>query len=196
MMSWRVAFVPRPRSSIISISLPWPMRDGGWVSFASAHGFGRGPALVGRLGAGRQRNGVALGERQLLALLDLRDLLVLRAPVWIDREEARARPARCRARSRSRSRPRCRRASTRTPTGRRTSRGSGARPARRSCGGRRRAARSGRAPASGRSAGGRWSPSCRASARAVSRAASGAASLNAGTCEIDCSSSRTGSDFG
>ena len=108
----------------------------------------------------------------------------------------RARPARCRARSRSPSRPRCRRAWTPTPTGRRTSRGSGARPARRSCGGRRRAARSGRAPASGRSAGGRSSPSCRASGSSSSRAASGAASLNADTCEIDCSSSRTGSDFG
>ena len=38
MMSARVAFVPRPRSSISSISFPWLIRDGGWVSLSTIHG--------------------------------------------------------------------------------------------------------------------------------------------------------------
>ena len=38
MMSARVALVPRPRSSIISISLPCEIRDGGWVSLAIISG--------------------------------------------------------------------------------------------------------------------------------------------------------------
>ena len=38
MMSGRVAFVPRPSSSIISSSLPWLIREGGWVSLSTIHG--------------------------------------------------------------------------------------------------------------------------------------------------------------
>ncbi len=38
MMSARVALVPRPRSSISSISLPWLIRDGGWVSLSTIQG--------------------------------------------------------------------------------------------------------------------------------------------------------------
>ena len=38
MMSARVALVPRPRSSIISISLPCEIRDGGCVSLEISSG--------------------------------------------------------------------------------------------------------------------------------------------------------------
>ena len=38
MMSARVALVPRPRSSIISISLPCESREGGWVSLSTIQG--------------------------------------------------------------------------------------------------------------------------------------------------------------
>ena len=38
MMSARVALVPRPRSSIISTSLPWLIRAGGWVSLSTIQG--------------------------------------------------------------------------------------------------------------------------------------------------------------
>ena len=44
---------------------------------------GRRPRRFGSGGSATR----PLGERELLALLHLRDLLVLRAPVWIDREE-------------------------------------------------------------------------------------------------------------
>src|SRR6266511_2337049 len=57
MMSARVAFVPRPRSSISSISLPWLIR-------------------------------VAV-ELQRLATGELRDLVVGRSRVGVDRREAR-----------------------------------------------------------------------------------------------------------
>ncbi len=38
MMSARVALVPRPRSSIISISFACEIREGGWVSLATIQG--------------------------------------------------------------------------------------------------------------------------------------------------------------
>ena len=78
-MSARVALVPRPRSSISSISLPCEIRDGGWVSLPTIHGFASGLALGAEL---RHR-----GELQRLALLQRRDLLVGGAGVGVDRGE-------------------------------------------------------------------------------------------------------------
>ncbi len=69
MMSARVALVPRPRSSISSISLPWLIRDGGWVSLSTIHG---SPSML---------EGLALGEGG--------DLVVGGARVRVDRGEAR-----------------------------------------------------------------------------------------------------------
>ena len=88
MMSWRVAFVPRPRSSIISISLPWPMRDGGCVSFASTHGFGRGrrPRSPPRRAAARRRR--ARRARSSWPSSTFGISSSLERAVGIDREEA------------------------------------------------------------------------------------------------------------
>ena len=63
-MSARVALVPRPRSSIISISFACEIRDGGWVSLSTIQG--------------------SPSSCEGLALLERRDLLVGGAGVGVD----------------------------------------------------------------------------------------------------------------
>ena len=56
MMSARVALVPRPRSSISSISLACEIRDGGWVSLPTIHGLASGASSARNSGTAASRS--------------------------------------------------------------------------------------------------------------------------------------------